>query len=83
MSNLRVEALKVGRNYRVIYHVPSHRLPRQMVASYLEANEETTFWNLRPIAGTTALNNEWIQQIWETDMQKSPPTIYRGETRIF
>lgn len=82
-SPIRTEALEVGRNYRVIYHNPDNRLSREMVAAFLEAEEKVMYFDLRPLAGNTAVLIEWIQEIWTTDKQKMIPTIYRGETRVY
>jgi hypothetical protein len=84
MSDLRVEGLKVGQRYRVIFHVPGFKLPRQMVAEYMDQKDNVSlFFNLRPVAGTQELNVEWVKQMWETAQPIMTPMIYRGETRVF
>jgi hypothetical protein len=87
-SPLRVEGLVVGRNYRIIFKTPTDRLPREIVASYVDAEVQGGQLNSlvldgRPDFGTTHLPVEWIREMWITSRRKSPPTIYQGETRVY
>lgn len=80
---MMTEAYKQGQNYRVIYQIPTDRLPRVMVATFLEATDTSLVFSLRPLAGTQELRFEWIKEIWTTTAIVAEPQIYRTETRMY
>jgi hypothetical protein len=82
-SPINPDALQKHRNYRVIFHNPNDRLPREVVASFLSLEKDGIYFDLRPVAGTMGMPVTWVKEIWETDREKAAPVIYRGEKRIY
>lgn len=61
-----------GNRYRVRYRLETQRRDREMVASYLgyDRTRNEFMFNLRPLAGTTALSGRDIHSAVETDEPK-------------
>jgi hypothetical protein len=61
------KAFRKGQMYKVRYQIPGvHRVPREMVAKFIDADGDKLFFSGRPQHGTSECEASWIIAVWTT-----------------